>query len=555
MLRKHHRNWLGGLVAACMAFLVAVPAEGQIFRGKKNDREERAQMQEKIDSLYREIARLQMNLASRDSIVAEIAEILEENDDRSYPDSLLEKEYSPEVTDSLMNVWYQQNKQLDNDELDAYNMDSIHFTSSVSDSVLLGRLERMNSFITLPFNQTVRNYIVLYSEKMPAKMKSMLGLCEYYMPIFEETFNKYNLPDELKYMAIIESALNPTAVSRAGAKGMWQFMLRSAKLYGLEINSYVDERLDPFKSADAAARYLEDSYKMFGDWSRAISSYNCGAGNVNKAIRRCGGKRDFWSVYDYLPRETRGYMPAFVGAMYAINYSKELGLVPDSSPLPAQVDTFLIRKNLHFGQIHELVGIPIEVLESMNPQYIRDIIPGNSKEYILRIPYSYSGEFIAHEDSLYTYKKDFYFDPQTLTPSKTTRSTPAASGNGGGTIVYKVKSGDSLGKIAKKYHVTVKQLKQWNKLRSDVVRIGQRITIYTGGGAPAASASTAKPAAQQAQGTAPASGGSTSYTVKKGDTLSSIARKYGVSVQAIMKENNLNGSNIQVGKTLRIPAR
>lgn len=555
MLRKHHRNWLGGLVAACMAFLVAVPAEGQIFRGKKNDREERAQMQEKIDSLYREIARLQMNLASRDSIVAEIAEILEENDDRSYPDSLLEKEYSPEVTDSLMNVWYQQNKQLDNDELDAYNMDSIHFTSSVSDSVLLGRLERMNSFITLPFNQTVRNYIVLYSEKMPAKMKHMLGLCEYYMPIFEETFNKYNLPDELKYMAIIESALNPTAVSRAGAKGMWQFMLRSAKLYGLEINSYVDERLDPFKSADAAARYLEDSYKMFGDWSLAISSYNCGAGNVNKAIRRCGGKRDFWSVYDYLPRETRGYMPAFVGAMYAINYSKELGLVPDSSPLPAQVDTFLIRKNLHFGQIHELVGIPIEVLESMNPQYIRDIIPGNSKEYILRIPYSYSGEFIAHEDSLYTYKKDFYFDPQTLTPSKTTRSTPAASGNGGGTIVYKVKSGDSLGKIAKKYHVTVKQLKQWNKLRSDVVRIGQRITIYTGGGAPAASASTAKPAAQQAQGTAPASGGSTSYTVKKGDTLSSIARKYGVSVQAIMKENNLNGSNIQVGKTLRIPAR
>ena len=554
-MKNLQRKWLGGLLAACVAFLVAIPAEGQVFRGKKNDREERARMQEKIDSLYREIARLQMNLASRDSIVAEIAEILEENDNRSYPDTLLEKEYSPEVTDSLMNVWYQQNKQLDNDDLEGYNMDSIRFTSSVSDSVLLGRLERMNSFITLPFNETVRNYIVLYSEKMPSKMKRMLGLCEYYMPIFEETFNKYNLPDELKYMAIIESALNPTAVSRAGAKGMWQFMLRSAKLYGLEINSYVDERFDPFKSADAAARYLEDSYKMFGDWNLAISSYNCGAGNVNKAIRRCGGKRDFWSVYDYLPRETRGYVPAFVGAMYAINYSKENGLAPDSYPLPAQVDTFLIRKNLHFGQIHELVGIPIEVLESLNPQYIRDIIPGNSKEYILRIPYSYSGEFVAHEDSLYTYKADVYFDPQTLTQSAT-RSKPAASDNGGGAIVYKVKSGDSLGKIAKKYHVTVKQLKQWNKLRSDVVRIGQRITIYTGGGAPAASASTAaKPAARQAQEAAPASGGATTYTVRKGDTLSSISRKYGVSVQAIMNENNLKGSNIQVGKTLRIPAR
>ena len=179
-------------------------------------------------------------------------------------------------------------------------------------------------------------------------MGTILGLCKYYMPIFEETFNKYNLPDELKYMAIIESALNPVAVSRAGAKGMWQFMFRTAQLYGLEINSFVDERLDPFKSADAAARYLIDSYNVFGDWNLAISSYNCGSGNINKAIRRSGGKRDFWSVYNYLPRETRGYVPAFVGAMYAIKYSKEYGLVPASVQMPAQLDTFEIHKNLHF---------------------------------------------------------------------------------------------------------------------------------------------------------------------------------------------------------------
>ena len=175
-------------------------------------------------------------------------------------------------------------------------------------------------------------------------MSNILGLCQYYMPVFEETFNKYGLPDELKYLAVIESALNPLAVSRAGAKGMWQFMFQTAKAYGLEINSFVDERMDPFKSADAAARYLEESYWIFGDWNLAISSYNCGPGNVNKALRRNGGKRDFWSVYDYLPRETRGYVPAFVGAMYAIKYSKENGLFPENVQMPAETDTFEIRR-------------------------------------------------------------------------------------------------------------------------------------------------------------------------------------------------------------------
>ncbi len=360
------------------------------------------------------------------------------------------------------------------------------------------------------------------------------------MPIFEETFSKYNLPDELKYMAVIESALNPVAVSRAGAKGMWQFMFRTAKLYGLEINSFVDERLDPFKSADAAARYLTDSYNVFGDWNLAISSYNCGSGNINKAIRRNGGKRDFWSVYDYLPRETRGYVPAFVGAMYAIHYSKEYGLTPANMQMPAQLDTFEIHKNLHFKQISELVGISVDELRNLNPQYIKDVIPGDSKTYILRIPYNYSSDFVAHEDSIYTYKASEYLNPQTLVDDSKRSSGETYSG---GTITYKVKKGDTLGKIAAKYHVTVNQLKKWNHLRSTNLSIGQKIRIYKGGGAPTASA--VKSASSQLN--------YTDYTVKAGDSLYSIAKQFpGMTAEKIMKFNGI-GENIKPGMKIRIP--
>ena len=185
-------------------------------------------------------------------------------------------------------------------------------------------------------------------------MAHMLGLCQYYMPIFDETFNKHDLPEELKAMAIIESAMNPLAVSRAGAKGMWQFMYATAKMYGLHIDSFVDERMDPFKAADAAARYLQDAYEIFGDWNLAIASYNCGAGNVNKAIRRSGGKRAFWDIWPYLPRETRGYVPAFVGALYAMTYYKEHGIKPEAIEMPIHVDTFKINKQLTSSRLQSL---------------------------------------------------------------------------------------------------------------------------------------------------------------------------------------------------------
>ena len=360
------------LLALAFALTLSPTAAGQARKGKlfrNRYKVENTELRSRIDSMNAVIEELKKDIILKDSLAKEMLSIYEENDDKSAA-GLNPEDYSPELTDSLLNIWYL-HRQVKNDRNgEGYNMDSVHFSSNVSDEVLRDRLESMNSFITLPFNETVRNYMVLYSEKMPTKMGNIMGLCQYYMPIFEETFSQYDLPDELKYMAIIESALNPVAVSRAGAKGMWQFMTKTAKSYGLEINSFVDERLDPFKASDAAARYLKDSYRLFGDWNLAISSYNCGPGNVNKAIRR-GGGRDFWSVYDYLPRETRGYVPAFVGVMYALRYSKEYGLTPNNAQMPVQVDTFEIRRNLHFQQISDLVGISVEELENLNPQYIR----------------------------------------------------------------------------------------------------------------------------------------------------------------------------------------
>ena len=506
-----------------------------------------------IDSLRKDIV-------LKDSLAKEMLSIYEENEGKSAA-GLNPEDYSPELTDSLLNIWYL-HRQVNNDKHgEGYDMDSVNFTSNVPDNVLKERLESMNSYITLPFNETVRNYMVLYSEKMPTKMGNILGLCQYYMPIFEETFSKYDLPDELKYMAIIESALNPVAVSRAGAKGMWQFMTKTAKSYGLEINTYVDERLDPFKASDAAARYLVDSYRLFGDWNLAISSYNCGPGNVNKAIRR-GGGRDFWTVYDYLPRETRGYVPAFVGAMYAIRYGKEYGLTPSNVQMPVQVDTFEIRRNLHFEQISDLVGISVEELENLNPQYIKDVIPGNSGTYILRIPFNYSSAFIANEDSLYTHRAEELLNPQTLVNSK---QTSRSSGSGGGSpttsqVRYKVKSGDNLGKIAARYHVTVKQLMSWNHLRSSSIRIGQTLVINKAGApvsnssasssAPkpktSASTSASKPQATSAQ--------ATTYKVKQGDNLYNIAKKYGTTADKLMRYNGIS-SKLRIGQIIKIPPK
>lgn len=386
------------------------------------------------------------------------------------------KNYTAAQTDSLLHLWYKANRDLDFQSIEDYDMDVEHFTSNVPDEVMIQRLADMKAFFSLPFNETVKNYMILYSEKMHSGMERVLGVSKFYFPIFEETFAKYDIPLELKYMAIIESMLNPTATSRAGARGMWQFMYQTARSYGLCIDSYVDERLDVVKAVDAAARYLRDAYRVFGDWTLAISSYNCGTGNVAKAIHRAGEKRDFWSIYPYLPRETRGYVPAFVGAMYAFTYAREYGIRPMDVGMPAQLDTFEIRRKLHFTQISDVVGVPEDDLRQFNPKYIHDIVPGTDREpCILNLPYKWTAPFMeADQDSLYLHKAGELLCEEVLKDVE----KKAAAAPSSGSITYKVKSGDYLGRIASKYGVSVAQMKKWNNLKSDNIRPGQVLKIY-----------------------------------------------------------------------------
>ena len=565
------RHFIKYSVAAMAAFsltFTTVPASAADREKPKSRKElarENARMREVLDSLISELE----NVRSK-----AVHHIPEQADEGGLAiEGLLPEDYTLDVTDSLLSLWYVHKSMLKGDTV-SFNMDSVHFRSSVTDKEYLQRLADMNSFITLPFNETVRNYIILYSEKMPTKMSSMLALSQYYFPIFEEIFDRYGLPKELKYMAVIESAFNPVAVSRAGAKGMWQFMYNTAKMYGLTINSFVDERLDPVKSADAAARYMRDAYRIFGDWNLAISSYNCGSGNVNKAMRR-SGSREFWPVYNYLPRETRGYVPAFVGAMYAFTYYREHGLVPEADSMPVQVDTFHIRRMLHFQQVSALTGVSVEMLKKLNPQYVHDIVPGTAKEeYVLRLPYQYTSKFIENEDSVYAYNAKEYFSPATL-------QNIAVSGSASSQrIAYKVKSGDYLGRIASRYHVTVKQIMEWNHLRNTNLRVGQVLYIYgkfNGPVAQSSGASSKSSAASSSKGSASSDGATrasskgsaatpppadsaaegtyTVYVVKSGDSLYRISQDYpGVSADDIMKFNGI-GTDIRPGMKLKIPKK
>ena len=515
----------------------------ELFRRPDNKqvRQENEVLRSELDSLQMLVDSLRGRVFLDEQEIAS----LEDDGARSF-------DYSPEAQDSLLQLWYKNTLAADFDTVNEYDMDSVRFSSNVSDAEMMRRLSAMNSFITLPYNDVVKNYIILYSERMPSKMGRVLGLSNYYFPVFEDILLRYGLPQELKYMAVIESMLNPVATSRAGARGIWQFMYQTGVGYGLEINSFVDERLDVEKAVEAAARYLRDAYRTFGDWALAISSYNCGAGNVSKAIRRANGKRDFWSIYEYLPRETRGYVPAFVGAMYAMTYYREYGIAPQQTGMPVQTDTFMIRRNLHFDQIEAVVGVPKSDLQNLNPQYVNDIIPGNKHPYVLKLPFNWTGNFLdANRDSLYAYKADSLLSGKVLTDVASGRSGKSASSSQQ-RIAYKVKSGDFLGKIASRYGVTINQLKSWNNLRSNSIQIGQTLYIYKNGGPSISQGSTGGK-----------SGGSSSskpktviYTVKSGDSLSKIASKYkGVSVNDIKAANGLKSDAIRAGQKLTIPQK
>lgn len=512
---------------------------------RKQLQKENAELKTALDSLQVLLDSFEHRRYLEDS---ELIAVMEGNSEAEADDTV----YTAEMRDSLLQLWYKNSTIVNYDALHEYDMDSVKFSSNVSDEEMMRRLEAMNSFISLPFNENVKNYIILYSEKMPSRMGRVLGLSNYYFPIFEDILNRYDLPEELKYMAVVESMLNPTATSHAGAKGIWQFIYSTAKSYGLEINSYVDERMDIEKSMDAAARYLRDAYRIFGDWALAISSYNCGAGNVSKAIRRAGGSKDYWSIYRYLPRETRGYVPAFVGAMYAMTYSKEYGIVPQNVGMPVQTDTFEIKKNLHFAQINGKIGVPMEDLRQLNPQYFNDIIPGSNHSYTLKIPVSWTKTFMDTPiDSIYAFKSDSLLSQKIVKDVKRAGTQSSQQ-----RISYKVKSGDYLGRIASRYKVSVNQLKKWNNLRSSNIRVGQILYIYPNGSYPTttSSSSGSKSSSKTSASSSKPKSSSVTYTVKSGDSLYKIAKKYpGISADNIKKANGLKNDNIRPGQKLRIP--
>lgn len=349
-------------------------------------------------------------------------------------------------------------------------------TTSLPDSVYKARLQALPCVIELPYNERVRAFILRYVKRSPKQVARMMRMSEYYFPIFEEALGRYNLPYELKYLPIIESALNPIARSHVGAAGLWQFMPGTGKLFGLEVNSLVDERMDPVKSTDAACRFLTSMYNIYFDWNLVIAAYNCGSGNVNKAIRRAGGKRDFWSIYPYLPKETRNYVPIFIAANYAMTYGEEHGICKAPIEKTMLTDTILTTQRLHLHQVSQNLDIPMDELRRLNPQYSRDILPGGTP-YALCLPAEKVGAFIDQENSILAYKADSLINNRRaeIDLAKVTSITGAYRVNG--VTYYTIKKGDTLSGIAKKFHCTVKQLKQWNNLTSDNIRDGKKLKI------------------------------------------------------------------------------
>ncbi len=483
--------------------------------------------------------------------------------------------------DSLLHTFYmQQYVQSANNHRNRKASQAYAEFDNIPDSVFINRLQRLHTVVPMTYNSDVRAYIKLYVRIMSHRLDAMLSLSEYYFPMFEETLDRYKVPEELKYLTIVESALNPQATSRAGAAGLWQFMYSTGKHYNLEVNSLVDERRDPYKSTVAAARLLKALYDIYHDWYLAMAAYNCGPGNVNKAIAR-SGKHTFWQIYPYLPRETRGYIPAYIGATYVMNYYQEHGITAGRYEIPVRTDTIHLHKDVHFSVVQKFTGIPVIQLRQLNPQFRADIVPASSRDYAICLPSNRSSLFLKYEDTIYKVSKD----------SLSRNSyVPISSG----TIIYhKVKKGETWNSIAQKYGVSVNSLKRWNgKGRKSTLKVGTRLKIHlpakenettenkSNNSSTADSSSHAPDTTKVAKNNdskkshnnnnttvnntknnnKPSTKNNNNktadkavyYKVKKGDTLGKIAAKNNTTVAKIKKLNNMKSDMIREGQRLRV---
>lgn len=436
--------------------------------------------------------------------------------------------------------WYQELQ-----EAMAQAMDSVTVpgTSTPDTEVLKQRLALLNEKtpFNISYNPSLERVIHSFSTGKRGLMERMLTASQFYFPMFEEALDKYNLPLEIKYLAIVESALNPRARSRVGATGLWQFMFSTGRMYNLEVSSYVDERSDPLRATEAACRYLSKLYEIFGDWDLALAAYNSGPGNVNKAIRRSGGYTNYWNLRPFLPRETAGYVPAFYATMYLFEYAKEHGLTYQAAHRPYfETDTVWVKETLTFDQISRFTGVSQEELKTLNPAYKLDIIPkATGKPYTLRLPVRAMGRFVTHEDSIYTWAQREIASREQPLPQLVKAEDR---------IRYRVRSGDYLGKIAQRYGVGVSQIRRWNGLRSDNLRIGQRLTIY-----PRRPVAEPKAAAPSANSQASSADRPKVHIVEKGESLWIISQKYpGVSIENLREWNGISGNNLQPGTRIKL---
>jgi len=497
------------------------------------------------------------------------------------PDENLNKYFSDKL-DSMLNSWYVQNVFL----LDSTQLAEADTLKQIlPDSVYIQRLQSMQSAVSLSYNSTVKNYIAMYTNRKPKQVAVMLGLANYYFPLFEEALAKYGLPMELKYLPIIESALNPGANSSASAIGLWQFMYPTGKMYKLEISTFVDERRDPIKATDAAVRYLRDLYNIYNDWHLVIAAYNCGPGNVNKAIKRSGNAKDYWKIYYKLPKETRGYVPAFIAANYVMNFYQNHNIQPLLPEFPIITDTIMVNEYLHFDQIAEVIGISIPQLRTLNPQYRRDIIPASKiKAYSLVLPQDEISAYLENEYAIRNHRRNEFFpNNEIVNPQTKFASVETGDFKGRDKVIYTVKQGDNLGAISGWFRVRISDIQYWNKLRKNFIKAGQKLTIYVTEGQgeyysqvnkmshaekqkslskkPTYSSTTNIAVAKTTEKTNTAefqNSGTNSdfvyYTVRKGDNLWTIARKFpGVTNHEIMKINNIRASeNLMIGQKLKI---
>ncbi|MFY0712130.1 LysM peptidoglycan-binding domain-containing protein [Seonamhaeicola sp. NFXS20] len=477
-----------------------------------------------------------INKTIKDSIVTDSTGIknLKDNELASKIDAKWQEElYSNNLFDTI----YKTVTQLDFKEVDYPELPT---------DTLKARLEALNAKtpFNVEYNPSLESVIKSYLKHRRKLLQKLITLSAFYFPMFERELDNANIPLEIKYLAIVESALKPKAKSRVGATGLWQFMFSTGKMYGLGVSSYVDERSDPIKSTQAATKYLAKLYEIFGDWDLALAAYNSGPGNVTKAIRRSGGYKNYWNIRHNLPRETAGYLPAFLANMYIFEYAEEHGFIKAKPEFAlAETDTVLVKSMITLDQVSEVTGTPIEQLQFLNPSYKLDIIPViKGENYYLRLPRDVVGTFVNNEDKIYAFAKEEF--------AKREKPLPQFF-NATDRVRYRVQSGDYLGKIARRYGVRVSQIKRWNGLRSNNLQIGQRLTIYPR--KPYTPSVTSTTSVKKTTTAKPISGDVIIYTVKSGDSLWSISQKFsGVSVQNIKDWNGISGSKLKPGMKLKI---